>query len=48
MEHDETTTPLGNNCTIINKTKIGQQVSILETSDFSNGYVVSYKTYYVT
>lgn len=35
MDHDKTTTPLGDNCTI-NKTKVDQGVSVLETSDFSD------------
>lgn len=38
MDHDKTMTPLGNNCTVINKAH--NDTSILETSDFSNKYEI--------
>lgn len=35
MEFDKLNTPLGNTC-VINSTKINQETSVLETSDFNN------------
>lgn len=36
MEYNKTTTLLGNNCTVVNNTKVDQGISALETSDFNN------------